>query len=213
MTVLLYGVTDGQLVAQLGDGLAGGRLRHLSHRHLSAVVSDIERAPIPGGETLSVYESVIERLIDSCTLLPARFGATATCDREITDMLAERGVELTAALELVRCAVEFAVHAAPPNTLTERTDSTDRTDRTDAEGPGTAYLRRRLSEQVRTRDLATQIRAAAGDLVRAERAGSTGSVAYLVVRSAAEDFVQRTTAVGATVTGPWPPYSFVGGMP
>jgi hypothetical protein len=207
MMVLLYGVTDGQLAAQLGDGLAGGRLRHLTYRHLSAVVSDIDRAPIPGGQTLWAYESVIERLMDSCTLLPARFGATATGEREITDMLVARRVELTAALERVRCAVEFAVHAAPPTTITDSTDSTD------GEGPGTAYLRRRLSEQVRTRELATEVRAVAGDLVRAERTGSTGSVAYLVVQSAAEDFVQRTTAVGATVTGPWPPYSFVGGMP
>lgn len=204
MMVLLYGVTDGQLVAQLGDGLAGGRLRHVTDRHLSAIVSDIDRAPIPGGQTLWAYESVIERLIDNCTLLPARFGATATCEREITDMLVARRVELTAALERVRCAVEFAVHAAPATAIT---------DSTDADGPGTAYLRRRLSERLRTRELATQVGAAAGDLVRAERTGSTGSVAYLVAQSAAEDFVQRTTAVGATVTGPWPPYSFVGGMP
>jgi hypothetical protein len=46
-------------------------------------------------------------------------------------------------------------------------------------------------------------------LTRAKRGRGT-STAYLVELSGAEDFLRHAESEGLTVTGPWPPYSFVG---
>jgi hypothetical protein len=196
MTVVLYAVIrSDEVLADTGPGLSGKPLRTIHSNGLGAVVSDDDGPPETNVNTLWAYEAVMERLLGiASALLPARFGTTVDEDSEIEAMLAERAGELTAALQEVGGAVEIAVHPA----VAEGAQAPD---------TGTDYMRARLAE----RRQAEQLETAAKGLFRASVPRSQSSTAYLVDLANVREFVERITAQGATVTGPWPPYSFVGG--
>lgn len=198
MSVLLYAVTDEALDGTCGAGLEGRPLRTVSHRDLRAIVGDVEAAPSTAPEALWAYDRVVTRLMDSVALLPARFGTTAPSDAEITAMLDARADELGGALERVRGALEFAVHVE---------SGTPRAPVTDPGKPGTAYL---LGLRAGT-DRLREFEALAGDLVRARTRRSASAVAFLVDRDDADRFRDMAWVLGFDITGPWPPYSFVGG--
>ncbi|HWC85115.1 MAG TPA: GvpL/GvpF family gas vesicle protein [Solirubrobacteraceae bacterium] len=196
MSVLLYAVTDAALDTASGEGLEQRPLRTLSHNGLRAVVSDVEDAPAAEPDTLWAYHGVVTRLMGSASLLPARFATTAQSDGEITALLATRERELARALEHVRGAAEFAVRAD-----SRRPDAPDAPSR-----PGTAYMRARLAQSDVVRDFEAQ----AGELVRARTRRSARSWAYLVDRHHWDEFENLARGFRLAITGPWPPYSFVG---
>jgi hypothetical protein len=219
MTVLMYAVLDAGDAPVSGHGLQGRRLREVGHGNLRAVLSDHDQSPPADEATLWAYGNVVDQLMAAGALLPARFGTTAPADRDIRAMLAERRAELSDGLDRVRGAVEFAVHAPaetsvpaprakPPTTAAPNHAAQD--DRaTQDDAPGTAYLRRRLAQVQRAHELARQVNAVAGELIRDCSQRPRQALACLVDRGHAEAFTQATRAVGLTVTGPWPPYSFV----
>lgn len=190
MTVLLYGVTSaGAAVA--GAGLDGRPLRTLEVGPLQAVLSDQSAPPAADTETLWSYEAVLERLMATTTIVPARFGTVAEDEGPIRELLDERRPELQLTLERVGGAVELAVHLEPAPA-----------------GPahsGTEYLTSRLQQRRQVEALD----AAAAGLFR-ERANTGGrSTGYLVDATHVDRFIQAAGQAGAAVTGPWPPFSFV----
>jgi hypothetical protein len=203
MTVLLYAVTEaanGDDVA--GQGLDDRPLRAIRDDGLVAVVSDHDSHPAPTEPNLWAYEDVVEKLMTKTTVLPARFGATATQDEDIRSMLSERHDEFVKTLESVQGAVEIAIRAPSSNeTITPAAS-------------GTEYMLARLSQRQRARQLAAEIDAAVGDVARARtrRPHSLNTLAYLVDHNQLEEFLDRLDQLNdpeITWTGPWPPYSFI----
>ncbi len=199
MSVLLYAVTDAERADMSPPperhGLGERPLRALSHEDLRAIVSDVTSAPPTDEASLWDYEAVMEELMHDGAVVPARFATLAENDDEIVAMLAERRDELRATLEEVRDAVEFALH------LPDRSD--DHHD--DPENPGTAYMNRLLAQSRVLEDPATGL----AGLIRAHTPRGGTSHACLVEREHVQPFLARTEELGLTVTGPWPPYSFV----
>jgi hypothetical protein len=211
VSVLLYAVVDAASPPGSGHGLGQRPLRAVTHANLRAVVSDHDGSPRADEPNLLAYGHVVDRLMRGGALLPARFGTTAPTDAEIQTMLFERRVEFTEGLNRVRGAVEFAVRArvvSGPGTVpsTSAAEETAREDQ--AEHPGTAYLHRRLAQEQHARELSRRVAAAASELIRASIHRPHQAVAYLVEQVHADEFARRTRALGLTVTGPWPPYSF-----
>ena len=190
MSVLLYAVADGPPDSAGATGLDEQPLRTVAREGLTAVVSDVAAEPSPDIANLWAYHEVVMRLMAGTPLLPARFGTTADDDDAVKTMLAERRAEFLGTLQRVGDRVEYAVSAPPAEDEPPQT--------------GTAYMERLLAREQSTRAL----EAAAGSLVCDVRRTPHGT-AYLVERDDAEAFVARAADLGLTVTGPWPPYSFV----
>lgn len=206
MSVLLYAI-----VPATGDaapdrsGLRGQPLRAIETAELRALVSDLPHALTEDVATMLEYEQVVESLLELCpALLPARFGTVAPADAAVRELLQSRAAQLQDALRQVAGAVEFAVR--PPEADPTRTTAGPAT--ADPEHPGTAYMQRLLQATEPERRLETAVNGLFRRC-RPRRAGHSAS--YLVDRADATAFVQRLRELGATVTGPWPPYSFVQG--
>jgi hypothetical protein len=202
MTVLLYGVMETKRAPWGGTGLDVHPLRLVIRDCIAAVVSDVDGVSRQQA-SLRAYASIVDGLMDAGAVLPARYGSTATTDTEIYDMLGRRHTELQANLKRVRDTVEFAVHASPEVESGTRAD-------VEEHGPGTAYLLMRLEQEQRVGDLAWDVEAAAGEFVRAATRAPRHALAYLVARVDGERFVAALQDAGLIVTGPWPPYNFVG---
>jgi Gas vesicle synthesis protein GvpL/GvpF len=202
MTVLLYAVTQSNASGGIdARGLDDRPLRTIQDDGLTAVVSDVDTHPAPTESNLLAYEHVVEKLMTTATVLPARFGATAHEDDEIQRMLASRHDEFMSGLAHVQGAVEIAIRAPTSSEPVTPTRT------------GTEYMRARLAERQRARQLAAEIDAAVGDLARARtrRPHSMNTVAYLVDHERLEEFLDRLDQLNdpeITWTGPWPPYSF-----
>lgn len=193
MTVLLYGVAEAASPPPPGDGLEHRPLRTLSYDRLHAIVSDVEHAPSTDVGNRCAFEQIVEGLMDTDDILPARFGTTAPSDEDVLTMLISRRKELTETLKSVRGAVEFAVRAPePPGNQAQ------------LEHGRPAYVERLLARDRSIHALST----AARPLIRAMRNLGRSS-AYLVERTGASEFKRRAEALGLAVTGPRPPYSFV----
>jgi Gas vesicle synthesis protein GvpL/GvpF len=202
MTLLLYAIAEATVAEpHRGEpqprGLADEPLSTLPSGDLAAFVSDVETVPEATPRKFLAYEQVIERLMSRGTVLPARFGTTAETEHEIKAMLAERQLEFLEALSRVKGAVEFAIRVPPPPDPTQ-----------DQPDSGTEYMNRLMDQSRQTTELAKQVEGAAQGLTISTRR-TARSLACLVSRQQASEFLARTRARGLTVTGPWPPYSFV----
>jgi Gas vesicle synthesis protein GvpL/GvpF len=200
----LYAVVQG--APQGLEGAAGEPLRTVAHLGLELVCGD---APPPlSAEALRAHEAAVRRIADVAqACLPARFGACASDDAELRQLIEARSPELTEALGLVRGREQMTLRvlgaAAPAPS---------------SKSPGTRYLEERLRAS-RLPEL-DPLRAALSDLVRAERVerhgepGLMASVYHLIDRGAADGYRRRVEssplgAVRVTVSGPWPAWSFV----
>lgn len=214
--LLLYAIGErggGQLRAA---GIAGTPLREVAAGELAAIVSEHDRRPEIDAATLWDYERAVERLMAMRPILPARFPTILEDERGVETALRRRRREWHDALGRARGAVELAVratvsgpHPAPPAGSPSM--------------PGTAYLSARLELRRRARELAEALagldalaRARRVRLLTRPRLALAG--AYLVERGRVPDFTARVAeldaalpAVALLCTGPWPPYSFVGG--
>jgi hypothetical protein len=178
-------------------GLADEPLSTLTSGNLAALVSDVDTAPEATPQNFVAYERVIERLMGHATVLPARFGTTAETENEIKAMLVSRHDDFIDALRRVHGAVEFAVRVPAPGDLTE-----------DELGSGTEYMQRLIDQSRQINELAAELeRATEGLMIETRR--TPKSVACLVTKHNSDAFLEKTRATGLTVTGPWPPYSFV----
>jgi hypothetical protein len=217
MSLLMYAVTEAPAREIRGTGLRGARLGGVEERGLVAIVSEGDGSSIEASEeALWEYEQALERLMARHVILPARFASILADETETRAMIGRRYGELIAALDRVRGAVELGISVG-------WRDGAE----TSAEPPGsgTEYLLGRLALQRRASAIARGLDPLAA-LARSSRLrvlprGAlpvTGS--YLVDRSRANEFLRLVADLDAGLheadvvcTGPWPPYSFVEGVP
>jgi hypothetical protein len=214
MSLLMYAVSTAP-AAIAGIGLGGSRLEGIEHDGLLAIVSAGTSSPLePTEENLWEYDQALERLMAPHVILPARFGTFLRDRAAVVEMLQDRRSELLRALERVRGAVEFGITTGWRE-AGEPIDSDS----------GTAYLlgrlalHRRASEVARRLDpLAALSRSSRQRVLPRPSLPVTGS--YLVEQTRSEEFIdlvahidQLLQEVDVVCTGPWPPYSFVEGVP
>lgn len=213
MTLLLYAVAEADVArraARLADGAVAldlPPLRAICHHRLGAVVGERETAPAQTEPELKFYAEVVEGLMRAGAILPARFGTLAANEAEVREMLQTRSNELMRSLERVRDAVEFAVRGS--RNFPARLDIRAGVARNGNGGAGTAYLQQRLAEGQVERRLVETVQTAGRGLVRETLSRPPRPLAVLVEADGADAFAARMDEHGLTLTGPWPPYSFV----
>ena len=183
------------------------------------------------------HERVLSRLAQGGPVVPLRFGAIYDDLEGVEVMLEERFDELVADLERVRGHVELGVKGFVERPRLEDLLAGERA-RSSAASPGRAYLERRqverdvaaeasavVAEAARSTHERLLERSVAGAVARPHSRELSGrpeemflNAAYLV-RAGDEALRGEVDALGRAyaglglsfeVTGPWPPYSFVG---
>jgi hypothetical protein len=184
------------------------------------------------------HEAVLDRLVGEGAIVPLRFGAIYRHLDEVAAMLGERSDEFAADLDRVRGRVELGVKGFVEREALEATLASERVAASVGGGSGRAYLERRRMQREITEEAAAILAEAARStherLLEHSVAGAVSrphsrelsgrseemflNAAYLV--SAADESLRgevadlgrgyASLALTFEVTGPWPPYSFVG---
>jgi hypothetical protein len=217
VSLLLYAIAEeGAETARTSRGVEAAPVRVIAAAGLRALVSEHAARPTPTEHDLWAFEDVVAAEMDSGAVLPARFGSMVA-DREALERLlhARRG-RLREQLERVRGAVELGVRAMCPGGSGEAGSTLGMS--------GLAYMRGRVAENERARELARRLEDELAPLARAARLRVLPrhrvllSGAYLVDRDRMTAFAARAAALEDELpdaellcTGPWPPYSFVEG--
>ncbi len=228
--IYLYGIVTfpPPLLRQI-VGLGRRPVFLVPQRDLAAVVS---RSPLtlwPVDEDhLTLHETVLEELMSSRPVLPARFNTLFRTEDAVIALLDKRAQTFRSALERVTGKVELGLRVLwePPGDAEESADK-----KSWHGGPGTAYLYQRLKEERHRsglratgerliQEVQSLFHSLAGEsrLQRfpTERLLLTG--AYLVERDRVDAFregvaraQQEFSRLSFLLTGPWPPYHFVNG--
>jgi hypothetical protein len=203
-----------------GAGLSAEPLRVVRVGDLVAAVGEMAERPVVSEATLRAHDAVVRRLAGAVdAILPVRFGAVLS-ESALTDALAARARELTAALALVAGRAQMTLRvlgerAAPAPPAEDGGGS--------GAGPGARYLTARRAEWRRTHDAPelAPLRPTLAALVKAERVTRhdapplLASVYHLVDRDAVPAYLEAVEGGSAALaplrvaaTGPWPPYAF-----
>jgi hypothetical protein len=185
-------------------------------------------------EKVRAHEEVLERAAREAPVLPLRFGTIYRSLDGLRELLTQERGQLATTLERLRGKREWgvtsvvdrerlsqAVHATDPR-------ATELAEAAEGKPAGTAYLGRKRLERhlgARADELAARLTETAHERLaavadRAVREGSTQlKGAYLVEEDRNNEFRRVLEEVGREyepfgirfeLTGPWPPYSFVG---
>jgi len=217
MSLLLYGIVEGDGGDVGGMGVDDQPLRGVSEGPLLAIVSDHDGpGPGPTTDALLAYERAVRRLMESGAVLPVQFGSVLDDDATVQELLRRRRKDLMARLDRVRGAVEIGLRAS---WLDHARVSDVRPE------SGTSYLRDRLELRQNARRVASELDPLTA-LARSSRRALVPRPdlpvldAYLVDRGRVSEFValvaqldHRLDDVELVCTGPWPPYSFAEGAP
>jgi hypothetical protein len=215
MSFLMYAIADRDPSEIEGTAIDGRGLRGVRQRGLVAIVSE-ESCP---DEPVTVdglwqHERVVETLMESHAILPARFGSWLASEAQVCSLLERRHDELASALDRIRGTVELALRVEwRPETVlpSERPAS------------GTAYMLERLELHQRaaavTRGLDRLAALARSSRTRVlPRPTLPAQGVYLVEAGRMGDFTAVVSELDAELaevdlicTGPWPPYSFAQG--
>jgi hypothetical protein len=183
-------------------------------------------------QTARAHHAVIEAVAKERTAVPMRLATVYTSDDGVAEMLRDRAADLRQALAKITARGEWGVKI-----YLAKDQAPDRQpEKAQDEKPGAAYLKRRKAELNARQDARQQALTSAeaiyhelsrlADAARTyppqspEIAGSPTSMvlnaAYLVPDDRADDFAAAVTGLAAkhpsvqlSLTGPWPPYSFV----
>jgi hypothetical protein len=158
------------------------------------------------------HDSVVEAAMREGAVLPTRFGTTFSDLPGLVDALERDQDRLSRRLEDVRGCVELAVRVSVPS-------ASDGAPRSGAE-----YVRGQLAREQERRTVAEQtlvpLEAHALRSSRSSVISPSGELtaSYLVRAEAVDGFADQVEALAhrhselaLSCTGPWPPYSFVGG--
>ncbi|WP_295389015.1 GvpL/GvpF family gas vesicle protein [uncultured Thiodictyon sp.] len=213
------------------DGALPDGLRGLEVDGLIAVVADVDPHRIRTADStrLQTYADLVAQIHRATPLIPMRFGCVLGCDDAVRTLLAGHRERLLAMLDRLDDCVELGIRLLLPTPPDEDTPGTaDGGGR----GPGHGHLaaiRRRLDAEARATAHAGQARGAIERVVAGlyrdlrQEFGQIGgrsllSLYFLVPREHSEAFVEALRADPAAVpgagliTGPWPPYNFVGAI-
>ncbi len=211
MSVLVYAISRDDARAP-----AAAELQEICAAGLRALAEPVREPLRADLAQLVRYEETVETVMAHHTILPMRFGSVVEDENRVRALLTSRRREFAAALAHLDGAVEFGVQATHAAAAPGEP----------AAASGAAYLHARLIEQQARRELRdwlddTLRETARERVVRA--APSPGhpasvSAAYLVDHGQEPAFVERLTELADRAehrlswSGPWPPYSFVGGL-
>jgi Gas vesicle synthesis protein GvpL/GvpF len=160
-------------------------VRTLARHGIAAAFKPVDEPPPATAEEMLAHERVVEDLMRERAVLPARFGTTLADEDALAELLARDGDTFRRLLGRVRGCVELSVRVR--------------------------------GEPARAAELVRPLEGLARD-TRLAPGGDSLSAAYLVpvgdVRAFAEE-VRRPQQdsdpdLDLSLTGPWPPYSFVG---
>lgn len=214
-------------------GLGGSSLAAVAHRDLAATTSVVKVGDVrPTTEHVLHHETVVEAVRRTAPALPVRFGTIFPDEGTLQRALQTRYETLMDDLERLGDKVEMGL-----TVLARDVDVPSHEDgvlNQDAEaeadaGPGTRYMRARLSEHQREearRDQGTGLMDSLetlldGSIIGRRRAFAPASriivrAAYLLDPSSVstfqatiDDLCRAGTDIRVLVSGPWPPYSFV----
>ena len=212
--MLLYAVAAGD--ADSTAATEGTPLRAHRYGEVTVFVEPRTQAPERSTHEVFAYGRLLHPLWTRFPVLPVRFGTVVSDETELEQLVAEHESAWTERLTAVAGRSECIVHLPLPSGAADSTDSTDSTDH--AEQTGTDYLRRRAAE-VRSHDHETaELKALlapyASEITPLPQVRpSEARLSVLVADEVVEEVlaaVERwaTSRAGATVTGPWPPFSF-----
>lgn len=233
MSYLLYCIAQAPAsVSERIEGVAGRPVTIIKETNLAAVVS-----ALPQGETgrqldkLVSYARVVEAFNRQRTVIPMRFGCVLPTTAAIRELLVRHACCYRKTFGQLDNCIEMGIRILP-RSEPELSLSLRREPRTTDEAckPGVTYLNHRRAELVARENglqdcqrIADELRARLAGLfkqsrVETDRLGSHSilSVFFLVTREATEQFREATSRFCAAhssavlLTGPWPPYNFVG---
>lgn len=206
--MLLYAVAAGD--ADSTAATDGTPLRAHRYDGVTVFVEPVTQAPERSTREVFAFGRVLHQLWSHVPVLPVRFGTVVSDETELDQLVAERESAWTARLTAVAGRSECIVHLPLPSGGVGSTAAAEQT--------GADYLRRRAAA-VRSHDHeAAELRALlapyASEIttlpqVRPGEARLSVLMADECVEAALAA-VERwaTSRAGATVTGPWPPFSF-----
>lgn len=200
--------------------LRGQPLEGLPLHSLCLWVRRASHPPVASLEEVRAHHRIVEAAWSAHpAVLPVRFGQWFATAEVLEEGVAPREDDYRAALERVRGGAEYSFHVLDPAIPDEPDEPA---------GSGTAYLRaasdrarRRALAEARGREVAAELRAALGGMVREERVDPLGTphglvaVAHLIERARGEEyeelarrFADERPALRFLRTGPWPAWSF-----
>jgi hypothetical protein len=172
-------------------------------------------------DSLWAHEEVVEALMPSRSVVPARFGTIFASESSLVDALRIASRELHDNLERVRDCVEYGLRVMDPSEAKEPS-----ADQPNSPSSGKAYMQSLL-----TRNRVTDSRTARAKklleqftfdpdvrdrkVMVAPSPRTLLSISYLVERGKESSFVarlnsaKRDSSLPLLLTGPWPAYSFV----
>ncbi|HEY0321360.1 MAG TPA: GvpL/GvpF family gas vesicle protein [Pyrinomonadaceae bacterium] len=216
-------------------GVAGAVPRLVVCGEIAAVVSDFEGERVSiERENVFAHERVVQRVLQSVTPLPFRFGTLVTTEKLAGYVEANREA-LMKSMERVRGCVEMSVkiiwdaeEVRRVGLKMETAGSQLEEDKQQASGKGAAFLiakrREILGDEVlkeRAEELAAWLKLRAGKAASATNVQVQADeslvvrAAFLVERACLQDYQESVEEARAERTdlrfltsGPWPPYSF-----
>ena len=234
--IYLYGIIQCEESRPLEiAGVNDAPVRSLAHGSVAAAVSDFSGGGF-GDDIAAVarHENVLERLMERCAVLPARFGRVLTAG-EVNELLAANHDAFLHDLHRVRGRLEFDLKVMWPasevRALIQHHDpfvaAAFELEKTN--GPGVRYALYKQRECAIERVLRCRAQGYAEGIQRSllplcsecrcEVIPAEGVMlegAYLVERQRAEDFravidtlQSRSGKFCFMLNGPWPPYAFV----
>jgi hypothetical protein len=216
--IYLYAFVDDAAVPVANlSGIDGRPVEVVAGLPVAAVVSFHENLEVRAEvAALREHDSVVAALVDRCAVAPVRFGTVMAGRDALRRQMDERAGQLGPVLDALRGKVELALRAHRPQLVAAGSAPPE------AGGPGHRYL---AGLRGPAPDTSGPVRAAHDEL--APLAAATTShldedgtllASYLLPADRVAVFRERLAAIAAahpdlalSLTGPWAPYSFVGG--
>lgn len=207
-------------------GIADAVISGMRGGDLMAIISEISEVTVPlNRDNLLAHERVIEALMHTHAVLPARFGTTTERVEQIQKTLETNGANYRANLDRVRDRVEIALRVG----WEPEPEQPDERPQVGAAIDGRSYMQALLARSQHSQrrrneaeELAANLTGMLTDLADAsvEQVLPTPRLllkaAYLVRRANVPEIRHRIDALRADypaltflATGPWPAYSFV----
>jgi hypothetical protein len=219
-------------VELLGDGPHALLVSRVLLDELS-IVQDSSSDPLALADHAQRHDAVVRGAMDTVSaVVPFRMGTVLRDQAAARAYLADRREGLHQALQHVTMREEWSISIDQCPDDPAGNDESTSSERNEGVGAGAAYLARRRHQLATARsrrderaqllhDVADALRATSVDVAPAHKRRSSVVFAesYLVARDCAGEFFDAVDDCGDTMrahslalrlTGPWPPYSFVG---
>ncbi|MFG3256973.1 GvpL/GvpF family gas vesicle protein [Streptomyces sp. NPDC048172] len=236
MSTYVYGITraSGTELPEQLTGVGQRRVRAVEESGLAAIVSDAPEELTPKRKELLAHQDVLGHAGAGRTVLPMRFGSVSDDDGAVSQVLAERADHFRERLDALENTVEYNVKAThDEEAVLHRVLADDPALRAASEanrasGGGTYDERLRFGEQVANavkereaedaRLLHETLQPLADDVSPGpESTGWLANYSFLVDRETVarfvntlDEFQKAQPHLELRVSGPLPPYSFVG---